>query len=73
MCEVYVMNRNGSLTIEAAFLIPFFLLMLSGTIELGIDLYQEAVIEAEEIRNEYWAVEDFYKYRAIEEVIGNDS
>ena len=70
MCEVVTVSHRGSLTLEAAFLMPFFLFMLSGAIELGIDFYQEAV--QTEIK-EYWAVEEFYKYQVIEEVIGNDS
>lgn len=74
MWEVFAISQRGSLTVEAALLLPFFLLMLSGTISLGIDLYQEALQEAEEMSTEkYWAVEDFYKYQVIKEVIGNDS
>lgn len=66
------MSQRGSLTLEEAILMPFFLFMLSGSIELGIDFYQKAVAEVE-TKKEYWAVEDFYKYQVIEEVIGNDS
>lgn len=65
------MNRRGSFTVEAALLMPFLLFMLTGSIELGIDFYQKAAEEIE-IEN-YWAVEDFYQYQIIEEVIGNDS
>ncbi|MBO5259813.1 MAG: hypothetical protein J6B26_05475 [Agathobacter sp.] len=55
-------------------MLPFLLLMLSGTVGLGIDLYQETLEEAEEMNTEeYWAVEDFYKYQVIKEVVGNDS
>lgn len=67
------MKQRGSFTVEAAILLPFFLLMLSGTIEMGIDLYQEAIIEAQKETEGYWAVEDFYKYQVIKEAIGNDS
>lgn len=72
MGEVCVLNRRGSFTVEAAFLMPMFLFMLSGTVEMGINLYQEAIQETEQIKK-YWAVEDFYKYQLVEEVIGNDS
>lgn len=74
MWEVFAISQRGSLTVEAALLLPFLLLMLSGTVGLGIDLYQETLEEAEEMNTEeYWAVEDFYKYQVIKEVAGNDS
>ena len=62
------MNRQASFTVEAAFLLPMLLLMLSGIVEMGIDFYQEAIQELR-CTEKYWAVEDFYKYQLVEEVI----
>lgn len=64
-------NRRfrASYTIEAALLIPLFLMMMGVAMETGIDLYEEtASVREQEGLSEIWAVEDFYRFCALGEV-----
>ena len=58
------MYRKGSLTIEAAVIIPVYLLVIVVTIQLAIGLYCEIRDEQPDTTmQELWLVNDFYKYQ----------
>lgn len=64
------MYRKGSLTIEAAVIIPVYLFTILVVIQLAIGLYCE--IREEQIGTnlqELWLVSDFYKYQMWKGVI----
>ena len=59
---------KGSYTIEAAILVPFFLFIMAGTIQSGIQLYTQ-IREQDEasVIKDVWAVSDFYKCSTVGE------
>lgn len=65
---------KGSYTVEASILIPLLILVMSGGIKSGVDLYQE-IKQEEELQDlkELWAVDRFYFVQGITEVINDGS
>lgn len=64
------MSLKGSFTIEASIIIPTFIIILAIGMKMAILLYQEITTEYEQqIVEEMWLVDDFYKYEIVEEVI----
>lgn len=62
---------RASYTIEAALLIPLFLMMMAVAMETGIRLYEEtACVKEQEGLADIWAVEDFYRFSLMKEVTG---
>ncbi len=64
---------KGSYTVEAAIIIPVFIFILAIGMRAGLILYEEISQEEEqEIVNGMWAVDDFYRYKCMGEVIDGD-
>ncbi len=56
---------KGSLTIEAAVVIPVYLFTMVAALQIGIGFYCEIRDEQQEVTlQELWLVHDFYKYQA---------
>ena len=65
-------SLRGSYTVEASVIIPMFLFLMITTTSIGIDLYHEAEAAQEQERtSSLWAVEKFYAFQAVDEVIDN--
>lgn len=65
--------KKGSYTVEAAILIPIYLFIMVGTIQIAISLYNEIKENSEVERvQKIWAVEEFYRNELIEELLKNE-
>ena len=61
---------KGSLTIEAAVVIPVYLFTMVAALQIGIGFYCEIREEQQEVTlQELWLVHDFYKYQDVKEVL----
>lgn len=67
------MRLKGSYTVEAAIIIPIYIFIMTIAMRVGIKLYQEITSQTEyEIVEDMWLVDDFYRYKLIQEVIKNE-
>ena len=63
------MRIKGSMSVEAAIIIPLFLFMICEGMKISINLYTEICKESEQkIVEDLWLVEDFYKIQIVNEV-----
>lgn len=54
--------KKGSYTIEASFIVPILFFSMAIGMLLAIDLYQEIMsIKDEDVLQQLWAVESFYR------------
>lgn len=65
--------QRGSFTIEASILIPFLILIMSGTILWSLDTYKEIKSSSEIQEESIWMVNKFYFEQGIMEVIEDGS
>ncbi len=64
---------KGSYTIEAAVVVSLFLLVIAGTMQMGVRLLEEVRTECEQERLlEFRAVEDFYHYQIWKGVVSSE-
>lgn len=63
------MYLKGSYTVEAAYIVPLYLLVLVLAIKIGISSYNEARDRECLLAEGKWEVSEFYKIQMIEEVI----
>ena len=67
------MRLKGSYMVEAAIIIPIYIFIMTIAMRAGIKLYQEITSQTEyEIVEDMWLVDDFYRYKLIQEVIKNE-
>lgn len=61
-------TARGSLTVEAAIVIPIILISILWIIEKGIDLYTEttALVQEKQTREEFYPAETFRKMELLE-------
>ena len=61
-------TARGSLTVEAAIVIPIILISILGIVEKGIDLYTEttALVQENQMREEFNPAERFRKMELLE-------
>lgn len=58
--------RRGSFTVEAAIIIPLFMIFIAMGMKTGIECYKEIGGEAEEkALDGMWVVDDFYTIRTL--------
>ena len=67
------MKIRGSLTVEAAFVLPFLLLVFGMVMSSGINLYTECMDTAAAIRDEqeFDAVGAFYQWQRVGDIFGD--
>ena len=64
------MKLKGSYTVEAAIIVPIFIFILAIGMKAGLILYSEIKQQQEQqILEEMWLVDDFYRYQLGKEVI----
>lgn len=67
------MRKKGSYTIEAAILIPIYLLALGTILHIAFSLYGQIKEQREEnTAATYWAVKDFYRLEGMEDWIEDE-
>ena len=71
--EVDVMKLKGSYTVEAAIIVPIFIFILAIGMKAGLILYSEIKQQQEQqILEEMWLVDDFYRYKSAGEILDGD-
>ena len=67
------MRLKCSYTEEAAKIIQIYIIIITIAMRAVIKLYQEITSQTEyEIVEDMWLVDDFYRYKLIQEVIKNE-
>lgn len=67
-------SMRGSLTVEAAIIVPITLFCILWMVEAGITLYSETVelVQKQEMWEEFHPASQFRKLELLEEVIGTE-
>ena len=67
------MKLKGGYTVEAAIIVPIFIFILAIGIKAGLILYSEIKQQQEQqILEEMWLVDDFYRYKSAGEILDGD-
>ena len=67
------MKLKGSYTAEAAIIVPIFIFILAIGMKAGLILYSEIKQQQEQqILEEMWLVDDFYRYKSAGEILDGD-
>lgn len=67
------MRLKGSFTVEASIIIPTFIFIIVIAIRTGLILYQEIATQTEqELVENVWVIDDFYKYQIAKEVMKDE-
>ncbi len=67
------MKLKGSYTVEAAIIVPIFIFILAIGMKAGLILYSEIKQQQEQqIVEEMWLVDDFYRYKSAGEILDGD-
>lgn len=67
------MKLKGSYTVEAAIIVPIFIFILAIGMKAGLILYSEIKQQQEQqILEEMWLVDDFYRYKSAGEILDGD-
>ena len=67
------MKLRGGYTVEAAIIVRIFIFILAIGMKAGLILYSEIKQQQEQqILEEMWLVDDFYRYKSAGEILDGD-